>query len=64
MKDTNREELTPEFELPTEQEMRRANPYASQEAYIKYWEARELERRREAMRNSKGLSVYERARGY
>ena len=52
-------ELSPEFEVPAEQERK---PIDEAGAYQRYWEAKDRERRLERQRNSRGLSIYERAR--
>jgi hypothetical protein len=50
------------FRKPTEQQAREADPFADQAAYQRYWEQKYLERRINAQRNTRGLSIYERAR--
>jgi hypothetical protein len=53
------DELTPEWEVPTEQERK---PVDEAGLYQRYWEAKDRERRREERDNYAGLSIYERAR--
>lgn len=59
MEDRDRRKPEPIYRVPTEQERK---PVDEAGAYQRYWEERDRERRREAQRNSRGLSVYERAR--
>ncbi len=56
----NQEPLSPEFEIPAEQERK---PIDEAGMYQRYWEAKDRERRRAQAFNSGGLNIYERARG-
>lgn len=58
------DEFEPTFRRPTQEDKNKADPLADYKAYFAYWEARRIERQREERRNSRGLSVYEQARGY
>lgn len=55
----DQEPLTPEFELPSEQERK---PVDSAGLYQRYWEEKRRQQRMEARRNYGCLNVYERAR--
>jgi hypothetical protein len=54
------EELSPEFEIPSEPERK---PVDEAGLYQRYWEEQDRLRRLERQRNSRGLNIYERARG-
>ena len=58
--------MSDEFEVtrrkPTEQQAREADPYADQQAYFAKYEALRRQRIMEQRRNTRGLSIYERAR--
>jgi hypothetical protein len=60
MKNEQREELSPEFEIPSEQERK---PVDEAGLYQRYWEERYRQEQIERQRNSRGLNIYERARG-
>jgi hypothetical protein len=56
------DENTPTFRRPTGREKQEADPHADEKAYFARWELRRQQRIIEARTNSKGLSIYERAR--
>ena len=59
MDNQDRKKPTPIYRVPTEPE-RKPVDYAGN--YQRYWEERYRQRRLERQRNSRGLSIYERAR--
>lgn len=54
------DEFEPTFKRPSEQERK---PVDSAGQYQRYWEEKDLERRRNAQRDNRCLNIYERARG-
>jgi hypothetical protein len=59
MSNENQNKFTPTFERPDEKTRR---PVDDMAAYFAYWNAKELQRRRNEQQEERSLSVYERAR--
>lgn len=59
----DRKEPKPIYKMETEEERRMADGSITlQGVYQRYWEEKDRDRRMERRRNSRGLSIYERAR--